>query len=408
MEIRRAPLPPDLTYFLDGAIESWEIGAFTYDTVSLFGETAAVDAITNGGSRSGWSLRDRQSRCLDLDAYAHKIAAALGERWRRALVAAAIPYEIKIVHDLAQICANWNYEDETTGGALLPWLKVRRCDDDFEPTKGLRRRLFAPSAIRRYVKACCQREFAHTQKPIDRLRQIPWPDSLSEGQLIADAREEALLRHRRLVEDELARMAGAPLREAKAIAKPERKKLIRAASIASAVVGEEKVRRFAAGAPVEIEGEAMILEARPRGSLTRHTGHGQIEVTVKNKASEPLGKLCVYFDGTAALDQLAALALHVQSGNESDVLAKGNLYAVTAQGAMDPLLSDIVRQRQANAEANAARWHMPSNHELMRRAHLRYFSHVGAIYIDAVAVHMWGRHAARLREYIPEQSRRAA
>jgi hypothetical protein len=87
-------------------------------------------------------------------------------------------------------------------------------------------------------------------------------------------------------------------------------------------------------------------------------------------------------------------------------LAKGNLYAVTAQGSLDPLLSDIIRQRQDTADANAARWNAPGNHELMRRAHLRYFSHVGQIYIDAVAVHMWGRDAARLRKYIPEQGRR--
>ena len=286
---------------------------------------------------------------------------------------------------------------------MLPWRKRWRCDDDFEPTKRLKRRLHAPSAIRRYVKDCCRRQFAHTQKPIDRLRQIPWPDSLSEGQLIADAREEALLRHRRLVEDGVARMAGAPMREVKALAKPERKKLIRAASIASAVVGGEKVRMFAAGKPVEIEGETMILEARPRGSLTRHTGHSQIEVTIKNKGRDDLGKLCVYFDGTAALDQLAALALHVGSGNEGDILATGNLYAVTAHGATDPLLSNFIRKREAAADVGMERLRYAiSDHERRRRAHFRYFSHVGAVYVDAVATQMWGRHAGKLRAYISE------
>jgi hypothetical protein len=387
MEQRRAPLPPDLLYFIDGAIEAWEIGAFAYDTISLFGDTETVDNITGGGTRTGPWKHARQARCDELDAYAHEIAASLGEPWQRALMAASIPYEIKLIYDVAEIIADWNYEDQIIGGAQLPWRKVRRCDDDFEPTKGLKRHLYAPSAIHRYTKARCLDEFAHATRIIGRLRNIPWPVTLSEGRMIVEAREAALVRNRDLIQRQVADMLRDRRGKVKAIQKPERKKLIRAASIASAVVGEEKVRRFIAGSAVEIEGDTMILEARPRGSLTRGNGHSQLEVTVKNKDRVKLGNLCVYFDGTAALDQLAALALHVGSGNEADILNTGNLYSVTADGATDPILSNFMRKQEALARRQ------PLDSDRRQSARLRYFANTGPVYIDAVAVHLWGRDA---------------
>jgi hypothetical protein len=180
--------------------------------------------------------------------------------------------------------------------------------------------------------------------------------------------------------------------------KPERKKLIRAVSIASAIIGGDKVRRFVAGSPVEIEGDTMILEARPRGALTSDTGQGQVQVVIKNKDRVKLGNLCVYFDGTPAIDQLAALALHVGSGGENDILTTGNLYFVTAEGATDPLLSNFMSKREARLDGNQSR-RVLGDHEKQRRAQLRYFADVGHHYAEAVTTQIWGRDGKRLREF---------
>lgn len=386
MEIRSAPLPPDLQYVLDGAIEHWEINAFTHDVLNLFGQAATIDRIF--ATEAKFSLHDRQQRCFELSRYAYAITEELGASWQRAFMASSISYEIRLVGEYAKIAADWNYEDETVGGCLQPFRKIWRCDDSCEPTKRLKRRLWSPEYIRRSVKQYIARDFPHAPKLTEFVRRLPWPRSLDEGEKIQRAREESLVRYRNLQQTVIAGMR----EPRKALAKPERRALTRAAALAASVVGEEKVRCFVAGHAVEIEGDAMILEAQPRGSLARHTGHGQLDIAIKRKDGELLGKLCVYFEKTAALDQLAALALHVGAGDEHEILSKGNLYAVTAAGAGDPLLSRFRREPPMIIEGK-------SRHAKQRRAQLRYFAHVGHHYVDTMYVQLWGRDAKRLRGY---------
>lgn len=65
-----------------------------------------------------------------------------------------------------------------------------------------------------------------------------------------------------------------------------------------------------------------------------------------------LGGLCLYFEDTPVLDQLAALAMHVQAGEERDLVADGNLYSVTQYGLSHPIL--VGRKRDAAVAAVAA------------------------------------------------------
>ena len=389
MDPRAAPLPGDTQYFLDGAIEAWEINAFVHDTLNLFGKPDVIDGIIEGDTRRGSPFTgNRQYKCLRLSDYAHEIARDMGPKWQRALFAASIPWEIHEVGELSQVLAGWNYEDSTVGGALRPFKKNRHVQRGRVPTKRVARRLYAPEAIRRYVKHTTASFLRHHLLMAQPQRALPWPSSLEDGQLIVETRQKQLERYRDLVQDQIAKMMAKPV--PRVLKKSVRKKLIKSASIASAVVGPETVREFISGKPVDLEGETVTLEIARRGSLTQD-GHGAVEVGIKDKGGERLGRLCVYFEGTPALDQLAAFALHAQSGSEMEILQAGNLYNVTAAGAGHPLLSKMVR------EVAAAPILDPRARE--RALQARYFVETGAIYADAAFVQMWGRDAKRLRSF---------
>jgi len=392
METRSAPLPPDLQYFLDGAIDSFELNAFAYDVLTIFGRTPVIDGIVEAPSGERFSLAARQGRCVALDAYAHELARELGDGWQRAFVAATIPFEMHSLGELADCYAAWNFEDSTLGGALQHYRRVPLCDRDYNPTKGARRRLYARSAVRRYNKQTADDQDRFRRVMSQRVRACPWPADTSAGERIVMARQEMMVRHQRLVHEGIARMMRAD-KEPKLLAKPERKKIVRAARLAADVVGEEKVRRFVAGESVEIEGDGMIIEAVRSSSLTQATGHGQLTVTLKDKDRQQLGNLCVYFEHTPPLDQLAALALHVQAGEGAKIIETGNLYAITPAGAASPLLAGRAKLNPVGGLGAGAIARM----DVRRQASAAYAAATKPWYVEDLGIFRWGRDFGRLR-----------
>ena len=398
MEPRSAPLPPDMQYVLDCALDNWDIDAFAWDVLNLFGETATIDGILESRSEAKrGNYKQRRLTAVDLNAYAHAIARDLGENWQRAFFAAAIPNEIKVLHENSKMFADWNYEDSTWGGCILPFRANVRCDRFHNPTKGLRRKLYAPKAIRRYVKQRARTDCAHQALLISRLRTLPWPATLDYAEPIALAREAARVRYRQVLEHGIAEMVDAERhRKSEAplmLTADDHDKIAKSRVIAETILGGDVCDRFANGDAIDIPGETITIEARSRGQFHRD-GHGQLEIAIKEPGGPRLANLCLYFDAMPAFDQLAALALHVGSGNEAEILQTGNLYSVTRWGMESPVI--LERMKRVPDETAPRR---PGNFDLRRLAQQRYCADVGHIYRDVLTVQLWGWDAKKLEAF---------
>ncbi|MDO9178672.1 MAG: hypothetical protein Q7U16_10240 [Agitococcus sp.] len=90
--------------------------------------------------------------------------------------------------------------------------------------------------------------------------------------------------------------------------------------------------------------------------------HTPYDLSLFTKSNVFVAKLCVYFDSTPVLDQLLALALFIQAGDEQCLLEKANFYAVnyaaTEAGfqfvTQYPSLKHKLPQRLLYPEAHAA------------------------------------------------------
>jgi hypothetical protein len=124
-----------------------------------------------------------------------------------------------------------------------------------------------------------------------------------------------------------------------------RRSTIRAATIASAILGATAVSAFARGEPVRLPTPSnMVMEVALSGSISR-SGHGAVQVNLRDDEDKYLAGLCVYQE-LPALDQLASLALHVQSGGLTDILTVGNVYNISPEAFAHPLLAEKKREQE--------------------------------------------------------------
>lgn len=119
--------------------------------------------------------------------------------------------------------------------------------------------------------------------------------------------------------------------------KHRRKVITKSYNLLRSVTGEETARAFIAGDGITIEGKDFDFIARRGGSLSE-TGHGAMRIEVADKSGVVLTDLCIYFDDIPAMDQVAALALHVMVGEEREILETGNYFSVREEGFASPLL----------------------------------------------------------------------
>jgi hypothetical protein len=393
--MQATPLAHEHQYFIDCALESGEISAACHNALSLWADAGRVDAVieSEGRPRAGWR-KSRKAICLALEDYALALLLSRPAHVQRAAMACALIHARQVIVELAEFAADWNFEDATTGGV---WL----CDDEFWPTPRALRRLMSPRAIRRYVKLD-DSSIRHARDIADRLRRLPWPETLQEAGLILDllngAREELRRKHeiaaREIAERVFARERRAPYRIIRRERRAQRKTIVRAAGIAAALLGASTVSAFARGEPVALHGETMTLEARAARGLGT-VGHGACALTLRSPEGVELGKLCCFFEKTPALDQLAAFALHMAVGEERAVLDAGNLYSLRPEAIAHPLLAERIGRLAAAAEQMR-----PTRHERQRAAKVRYFAGTRDVYVEAVREFIWGRDARRLARLV--------
>ncbi len=409
MDVQTIELAPEIQYFLDCAAEGEEISGATHVALNLFGDRKAVMEIVDRDA-GGFHWKRRMVKCEELDAMAFAMIADAPDDIREALTAIALLSAFRRAESSAQVMSWWNFEDSVKGGCLQEYKKNRLCDEMYYPTKKVRRRLYAPSAIRRYVK---QTETVHNgivpyqRRQAARINALPWPasqaarhgiDHLHSEQRDAIRRANA----KRIAEtkflNELAAKRQAESGERlNGIARPTRRMLARAAAFAISLLGAATVSDFVHGKAVDIPGQHMTISVARSHSLAA-IGHSALDITVKAPDGTPLCKLCFYIDKTPALDQLAAIAMFVQAGEENEIFGTGNIFAVTDSGKTHPLLAERLANKFNADPMEGAR--TVSDFDLMHAASQNYEVDTVHLYLDALLTMTWGRRdATRLRRW---------
>jgi hypothetical protein len=416
MQIRPSPLPPDIQYVLDGAVEYGELDGLSHAALNLLGDRGVIDNLVERPKRNGdysdTHLGRRQAMCFGLCDYARAIVTELDAPHQRAFVAAALIRERYRIHELAEVLAAWNYDDSTIGGALEHWRRGSdiRLRADGSPRPRVLRRLRSPAAIRRYVRTDPGRAVGHHARLAKGICSLPWPAHPDEVKLLdalftsADEergrrRTEAL--NQFLIEQEAKRI-GQPLRR---MIRDNRKRLARSATTAAQILGPAPVQAFVRGETVAIPTtNDLIFQVRSENVTA--LGHSGIRVGLTAIRGEKLADLCLYFDETPPLDQLVAIALHVEAGNAGELLNTGNLFNMTTAGTAHPALTGRAPATVAAGRPFFARrqpGYDMTRQDQMRKAYERaYGNHYGREIEDMV----WRRQAPRLRRFfalIPER-----
>ncbi|MGE5510292.1 MAG: hypothetical protein ACM31O_03460 [Bacteroidota bacterium] len=349
---RASRVPPDVDYVLDCAVDDGDIDAGSHLVLKLYGERAYMLACVDK-ERDGATSWQRRAMVADLLDHVDGLFAQIAPARRGALMRASL---LSILHQcqrLAPIMADWAFQDSVQGGMLEPFRPVVRITRSGQVHKRLLRRLHTASFIHRYTKL--SREAGELRALGFRLRRrmelvdarLVRDDGTAD--LIADLerqREAAQARESAAWIANDARAHGAAAkRDVKRINKVTR----RALGAAASVLGEAEVRRFVHGEQLRLTGRSLQLEVRKTGPVTA-CGYGALQVAVCERNGDKLADLCVFFPGLPALDQLTALALHVEADDGREILEKANITRVTDAGVGHPLLL----ARPASAARDAA------------------------------------------------------
>lgn len=385
---RIAHLPGDIGYILDAACEEHEILGCHHYALNAYGDTAILDEIVNR-ERTARVLRGRRQMTAEICDYANEIIAQMPE-WERGWVAnMAHAHARKIVSDYADHLASWNFEDSTIGGCAKPYRDRVCMRKDGTPSPKALRRLCSPKAIRRYVRL--YDGIDHLVAPLKVLGQVPLPRDLKFGAAAMQEIEERIMARRDVqyaaMRDIMERNRAILPKTPKQIRmiKESRKVVKRAAVLASALLGASTVAAFAKGEPVRLSGQQIDFEiAAPSGLAAM--GHGGVKIKLLDKGGHRLAGLCVYHEGTPALDQLTAFALRVNAGEEEDIITTGNLYQVTSAGADHKLLKRKPEPAPEIAYPDA-RWAGSRSPQFQARK-AEYLAKFLPIYREAIALRL--------------------
>lgn len=353
MEIRWSFLPVRVQHFLDAALEEGEMTAAAATACRLYGDSTVLTDLLRDDDWRG--IRSRRVRAIAAENYGIDLIKRLPPARGDALLAMGILSLTRATRELVPVLCAWNFEDSTKGGCLLPFRRHWRLTRSDELPPKTARRLKSPRAIRRYVERSVEVRHLRILAAgiFDSIKgrtfnldcwQAEWRD------VVADLNEQRQLASL-LVEDDIEQPDGGipaadinlahhvvPAIETRRQRRSRRRSMIKAATLAAALVGTATVSAFARGEAVTIRGEKFSISAQ-RTAWLWWMGHGAIQVGIVANDGRRLAGLCVYQDKTPALDQLATLALYASAGDEESVLAAGNLYAIEPDAHSDPLFA---------------------------------------------------------------------
>jgi len=370
--IQQTPVPPDIAYTLDTMLEHTEIDAGTYVAIKLYAPRVDLMTIIDGddpfnGTRDRMGYRSHLA--AKLDHMADDILRGLPVQDRGAIAHAGIQHMRGEVLRLAWCCAVWAIEDEIKGGCLEPFKRrMSALERRYELSPKQRRQLNAPSWIRRYVKLNrdAQRLRGMGFMVTRRAAGIPREIVADAADLLAAQLTAQHEGYRRTNQRALSNFADSlrSVGPSKRSTRKRRSVIKKAASTASALIGDRAVSDFAAGRNVILHGTTLDLDVLRLGSSSS-LGHGGLAISaVEPKTGRRLADLCVYHEQTPALDQLTALHLAMSAGEEAEIITTANLSRVTDLGMEHPLIAERGksnreqpwRPRDEVAEKNEAYW----------------------------------------------------
>ena len=370
MTIQAAPFAPDVSWYLDCALEHGELDGGTHIALRLYALRSEVTDIIDDVPPIGYYLSDRSvpmrlritSRLADL---ADRLLADLSPDRRGAVAWAGVQHLKTEIDSLAWCCATWAIEDEIKGGCLKPWKRgmMSPWQRRYEISPKLRRKIYGPSWVRRYVKLNkdAQQLRAKGTRALARMHGIDLKSVRNAGDVIARDLKAQHENYRRCNEHIIRNLAPLFKSEPRDVRK-HRRVLKRAASTAVAIVGRGQTSDFVAGRIVTLKGQTFNLEVGRVGS-SAVIGHSGIHVTAAcPKTGERLADLCVYHEGTPALDQLTAMSLAMEAGDEAEIIKTANLSRVSDAGRAHPLIQERGlserqwRPRDEVQEKNEAYW----------------------------------------------------
>lgn len=410
MDIRLTPLDDRDQCFLDSAAESGEMTAACTAVLGLHGDARRIAAIINDRVLGpGCGHRTRRGLCARLSGYGYELLAEMPEQRRAGFLAIGLSGALHWTAEIVHALTSWAYEDMTTGGALENFRSIPRCDHRYRATKGVARKLHAPGWIARYVRLNdTVLEARDVVRPLLEMCRATIPDP---HHLEISADFERQMSAFRLVWAKTERgpdYIGAPGFDAPTLSsyehitrdtpisrpkpylvleKKQRRVIGRAAVMAAAIIGSSAVSAFARGEPVVLPGSDIDLKIT-RIASSASIGHGRLGVSVLDRGGEHVADLCVYIDGTPALDQLTALALHMQAGLERDVIETANVIRYGAAAADHPVFKERVANRRAGPVVNS--W------DLRREAWIEYREATKHLYLREVRKVVFGRAARGL------------
>lgn len=392
--IRATNLSGDAEYMLDNAVECNGIDAGSRMLLVLYGDKKRVEAWfvpEEGRLFSRW----RQTIYPALMEHAAELFAELDPVRQVGAMLLGMSTLRHNVRTTAEWLSSAAIGDSCEGGVLEEWRKPWKPKWDLAPPKRAARHLHSQRWIRNYIRRipesgqmrAMHEGIMERAKLLDRAAITA--ELIREADSVFDADMDALAERRdarntagyaRLETDRLNRL---PPRQQK----DRRKKLVRAATTATSVLGPAAVNQFIAGRPVDLPGQAVILTVQRRSDIG-HVGHGGLHLRLRDMDRRPLAALCFYIDGTPALDQLTALALAMQNGEEAELLSHANITSATEAGATHPLLQERVKTCEA-----VARWAEGRERDINRRRARDhdYWQETKDIWINTLGRHVFGR-----------------
>ena len=347
MEMQKAPLPPDVEYFIDAAVEHEELDACAALTLKLYAPRVTLMSIIDQEYKHdgpAW-MRQRVQKCDDLTALADGIHCLLPDDVRGPLAWAGVRHVRHWVTGTANMMAWWAQEDMIKGGCAEPYKQARnrahwRHIEAYTLMPSQRRRLYNHGWIRKYVQQSPDKKrlAAMGVRTRARTRGLDWLSVKDQAEKIAAMLEAQHESYRRTNERAIRQFATRELKQARALTKAHRKVAAKAAATAERVIGRDNLNRWNTAQPVTITGSTIAFDvARSNSSTTM--GHGGLILTAVDKdTGRKLANMCFYHEQTPALDQLTALALAVAAGEEAEIMATANLSNVTDLGAKHPLI----------------------------------------------------------------------
>lgn len=426
LEIRSAPLPPDVEYFLDGATETCEIDGASSFVLRVYGERKTIiDIVDRDEAIPGLAARRHTGQCL-MD-YAEALMAEMSTEQRGACAAMGIAHLRHEIPSLAAVLAEWAMGDLVEGGHLEAWNKPPRAQrDGFTPLRRDLRRLHSPRWVKRYVKANDSAQFYRLlgSRVLRRAASVP-PSFVRGGSELFEADWQESRRRQRETEQAAWRriehqtaMGIEPdyrtaFRDERSIKQPRkvtqkirkyRKTVRRSIALAEQVVAANQLKAFVAGDAVRLSGQSMDFEVRCRKALgsVASNGHGALDVAVLSPGGPKLADLCMYFEGTPPVDQLVAMKMHLDCGLEGELLDTANVIRMTEEGVAHPILAtkrEAARAREAallSGEILPVEMAMPRLWETSRARNKHYFEETKPLWVGSLSVFVLGARYATI------------